>query len=69
MKKIFEKNLKSLEKEVQLEIQGEKKEKDLPIKWVKLFDDLIYGNFKKEFFVENYNKLIALRKIMQENLK
>lgn len=65
----FKEKFDKLEAEVFAEIQGSKKEKDLPKKWVKLYDDLIYGNMKKEEFAENYSKLLILRKVMIENLK
>lgn len=65
----FKDKFAKLESEVLQEIQGNKQEKDLPKKWVALYDDLIYGKMKKEEFADNYTKLLALRKIMIENLK
>lgn len=71
MKKInnFELKFKSLETEVYNEISNQKKERDLPQRWIELYDDLIYSNMKKERFAENYIKLMMLRNIMVENLK
>lgn len=65
----FKDKFAKLEFEVFQEIQGNKLEKDLPKKWVELYDDLIYGKMKKKEFADNYVKLLALRKIMIENLK
>ncbi len=71
MKKInnFEAKFKSLEVEVYNEISNQKKERNLPQRWVALYDELIYSNMKKERFTENYIKLMMLRNIMLENLK
>lgn len=71
MKKInnFELKFKSLEVEVYNEISNQKKERNLPQRWVALYDELIYSNMKKERFTENYIKLMMLRNIMVENLK
>lgn len=71
MKKInnFEAKFKSLEVEVYNEISNQKKERNLPQRWVALYDELIYSNMKKERFTENYIKLMMLRNIMVENLK
>ena len=44
-------------------------ERNLPQKWIKLYDELIYSNMKKERFAENYIKLMMLRNLMVENLK
>ena len=71
MKKIktFELKFENLEAEVMTEISGKKQERNLPQKWIKLYDELIYSKMKKERFAENYIKLMMLRNLMVENLK